>query len=71
MIHPLTDHVSLTVWSWTISMMLAFGVGLAVGLWLRRPRPLPSRRTSDERDTLDGTETMGDLLRRCRQPENR
>ena len=65
MIHPLTDHVSLTVWSWTISMMLAFGVGLATGLWLLRPKRLPRHRTLDERDTLDGTETVTELARRC------
>ena len=65
MIHPLTDHISLTLWSWTACLTLAFVAGLAVGLWLRRPRPLPCRRVVDERDTLDGTETVTELARRC------
>jgi len=67
-IHPLTDHVSLTIGSWAILLMLAFVLGLIVGLWLRRPCPEPAerRRSPDDRDTLDGTETVSEIARRCR-----
>jgi len=65
-IHPLTDHVSLTIWGWTILLMLAFVAGLTTGLCLRRPQRAPEpSRTTDERDTLDGTETVAEIARRC------
>ncbi len=70
MIRVLTDRIEISGASWTLFLVLAFCAGLAVGLWIRRP-PARRPRAKSEVDTLDGTETMDDLLRRCREPEVR
>lgn len=60
--NPLSDHVQLTIAAWTTCLMSAHLAGLAVGLRLRRP----TARRRAESVTVDCTETVRELAKRCR-----
>jgi hypothetical protein len=69
----MTMTITISLLRWTLILGGVFLIGLAAGAWVwlpgrRRPARRPARVTEETLvDTLDGTETIEELLARCRQ----